>query len=123
MLADATREKSRFAIMFIDLDDFKTINDSLGHHTGDLLLIEVAARIRNSLREQDTVARLGGDEFVVLIDIIDPEDAAPVANKLVNIINQPFQINGYDFCISSSIGVAIFPEDGVTDHDLSLIHI
>ena len=118
MLADATREKSRFAIMFIDLDDFKTINDSLGHHTGDLLLIEVAARIRNSLREQDTVARLGGDEFVVLIDIIDPEDAAPVANKLVNIINQPFQINGYDFCISSSIGVAIFPEDGVTDHDL-----
>lgn len=118
MLADATREKNRFAIMFIDLDDFKTINDSLGHHTGDLLLIEVAARIRNSLREQDTVARLGGDEFVVLIEIIDPEDAAPVANKLVNIINQPFQINGYDFCISSSIGVAIFPEDGVTDHDL-----
>ncbi len=118
MLSDGTREKSRFAIMFLDLDGFKTINDSLGHHTGDLLLIEVAARIRNSLREQDTVARLGGDEFVVLTEINDPQDAASVANKLVNAISQPFQINEYNFCISSSIGIAVFPEDGITEHDL-----
>lgn len=118
MLSNATREESRFAIMFLDLDGFKTVNDSLGHHTGDLLLIEVAARIRNNLREQDTVARLGGDEFVVLIDINVPEDAAAVADKLVDAISQPFQLNEYDFCISSSIGIAVFPENGVTEHDL-----
>ena len=118
MLSNATREKRRFAIMFLDLDGFKTVNDSLGHHTGDLLLIEVAARIRNNLREQDTAARLGGDEFVVLIEINDLEDAASVADKLVTAINQPVQINEYDFCISSSIGIAVFPENGVTEHDL-----
>ncbi|RBA23956.1 putative bifunctional diguanylate cyclase/phosphodiesterase [Herminiimonas fonticola] len=118
MLSNATREGSRFAIMFLDLDGFKTVNDSLGHHTGDLLLIEVAARIRNNLREQDIVARLGGDEFVILIEINDLEDAASVANKLVIAINQPVQINEYDFCISSSIGIAVFPENGVTEHDL-----
>ncbi|MBB3214711.1 diguanylate cyclase (GGDEF)-like protein [Herbaspirillum sp. Sphag1AN] len=118
MLNKATREKSRFAFMFIDLDGFKAINDSLGHHVGDQLLIAVAARICNSLRAQDTVARLGGDEFVILTEIVDPEDVAPIAGQLVTVIHQPFQIGKHDLRISASIGVAIFPEDGSTSHDL-----
>lgn len=118
MLVKAARERSHFALMFIDLDGFKSINDSLGHHIGDLLLIEVALRFRNVVRAQDTVARLGGDEFVVLIEVGDPEDAAPVADKLINIINQPFVIGGHNLGVSASVGIAIFPDDGRSSHDL-----
>ena len=118
MLHKAQREQKRFALMFIDLDGFKTINDSLGHHIGDLLLVEVARRFRGNIRAQDTVARLGGDEFVVLIEIDEPEDAAPVADKLVTLINDRFQIDGHDLGVSASVGVAIYPEDGQTSHDL-----
>lgn len=118
MLHKAVRDHTRFALMFIDLDGFKAINDSLGHHVGDLLLIEVAHRFRNSVRAQDTVARLGGDEFVILIEVSDPEDAAPVADKLLNIINQRFRIDGHELGISASVGIAVYPEDGTTRHDL-----
>jgi diguanylate cyclase (GGDEF)-like protein len=118
MLHKAIREKLRFALMFIDLDGFKTINDSLGHHVGDLLLKEVARRFRQNIRAQDTVARLGGDEFVVLLEIDEPEDAAPVADKLVTLINERFQIGAHDLGISASIGIAIYPEDGNNSHDL-----
>jgi diguanylate cyclase (GGDEF)-like protein len=118
MLHKAVRERTRFALMFLDLDGFKAINDSLGHHIGDLLLIEVAQRFRNNIRAQETVARLGGDEFVVLIEIDDPEDAAPVADKLVNLINQRFQIGVHDLGVSASIGIAIYPENGRTSHEL-----
>ncbi|HTD02586.1 putative bifunctional diguanylate cyclase/phosphodiesterase [Undibacterium sp.] len=114
----ASRSHTRFALMFLDLDGFKAINDSLGHHIGDLLLIEVAQRLRNTLRAQDTVARLGGDEFVVLLEVTDPEDAAPVADKLVTVIGQAFRIQQYDLAVSASIGIAIYPEDGRTRHDL-----
>tara|TARA_R110001599_G_scaffold64023_1_gene178372 strand:+ start:73474 stop:75549 length:2076 start_codon:yes stop_codon:yes gene_type:complete len=118
ILVKAAREHSHFALMFIDLDGFKSINDSLGHHVGDLLLIEVARRFRNTIRAQDTVARLGGDEFVVLIEVGDPEDAAPVADKLINIINQPFVIGGHNLGVSASVGIAVYPEDGTSSHDL-----
>jgi diguanylate cyclase (GGDEF)-like protein len=118
MLHKAVRERTRFALMFLDLDGFKTINDSLGHHVGDLLLIEVAQRFRSNIRAQETVARLGGDEFVVLIEIDDPEDAAPVADKLVNLINQRFLIGTHDLGVSASIGIAIYPENGRTSHEL-----
>ncbi|HWU97839.1 MAG TPA: EAL domain-containing protein [Oxalicibacterium sp.] len=121
MLYKAQRMQVRFALMFIDLDGFKAINDSLGHHIGDLLLIEVANRFRSNIRAQDTVARLGGDEFVVLIEIDEPEDAAPVADKLVNLINERFHIESHDLGVSASVGVAVYPEDGATGHDL-LIH-
>ena len=118
MLRKASREHTRFALMFLDLDGFKAINDSLGHHIGDLLLIEVANRIRNSIRGQDTAARLGGDEFVILIEIAEPEDAATVAEKLCDLINKPFYIENQELGVSASIGITIYPEDGRTPHDL-----
>lgn len=118
ILVKATRDRSHFALMFIDLDGFKSINDSLGHHVGDLLLIEVARRFRDTVRAQDTVARLGGDEFVVLIEVGAPEDAAPVADKLINIVNQPFVIAGLNLGVSASVGIAVYPEDGSSSHDL-----
>jgi diguanylate cyclase (GGDEF)-like protein len=118
ILHKAERTHSRFAVMFIDLDGFKAINDSLGHHIGDLLLIEVAQRIRRSIRAQDTAARLGGDEFVLLIEVVEPEDAASVADKLCGIINQPFNISHHTLGVSASMGITVYPDDGLTPHDL-----
>lgn len=118
ILHKAQRTHSRFAVMFLDLDGFKAINDSLGHHIGDMLLIEVAQRIRSSIRAQDTAARLGGDEFVLLIEVAEPEDAASVADKLCNIINQPFDIGHHILGVSASVGITIYPDDGLTPHDL-----
>lgn len=118
ILHKAERTHTRFALMFIDLDGFKAINDSLGHHIGDMLLIEVAQRIRGSIRAQDTAARLGGDEFVLLIEVTEPEDAASVADKLCNIINQPFNIDFHTLGVSASVGITIYPDDGQTPHDL-----
>lgn len=118
ILHKAERTHSRFAVMFLDLDGFKAINDSLGHHIGDMLLIEVAQRIRGSIRAQDTAARLGGDEFVLLIEVVEPEDAASVADKLCNIINQPFDIGLHTLGVSASVGITIYPDDGKTPHDL-----
>ncbi|WP_050463067.1 putative bifunctional diguanylate cyclase/phosphodiesterase [Herbaspirillum autotrophicum] len=114
----ASREHGHFALMFIDLDGFKAINDSLGHHIGDLLLIEVANRIRSIMRAHDTVARLGGDEFVLLVDLKERDDAVAIADKLVTIINEPFHIQRHDLSVSASVGIAIYPEDGSTRHDL-----
>ncbi|MDB5991133.1 MAG: hypothetical protein JWQ10_2536 [Herbaspirillum sp.] len=117
-IQNAIRERRHFALMFIDLDGFKGINDGLGHHVGDLLLIEVARSIRSMMTGGDTVARLGGDEFVVLVDVAQPEDAAQVADKLVTLIGQPFMIESHALQISASIGIAIYPEDGVNRHEM-----
>jgi diguanylate cyclase (GGDEF)-like protein len=117
-IQNAIRERRHFALMFIDLDGFKAINDGLGHHVGDLLLIEVARSIRSMMTGGDTVARLGGDEFVVLVDVAQPEDAAQVADKLVTLIGQPFMIESHALQISASIGIAIYPEDGVNRHEM-----
>lgn len=114
----ASREHGHFALMFTDLDGFKAINDSLGHHIGDLLLVEVANRIRSITRAHDTVARLGGDEFVLLVDLKERDDAVTVADKLVNIINEPFHIQRHTLSVSASVGIAIYPEDGSNRHDL-----
>jgi diguanylate cyclase (GGDEF)-like protein len=114
----AARNKSYFALMFMDLDGFKTINDSLGHHVGDRLLVAVATRLADSMRAHDTVARLGGDEFVILVDLEKPDDAMAVAEKLVDIINRPFMVEKYELRVSASIGIAIYPADGSTRHDL-----
>ncbi|QNB08479.1 EAL domain-containing protein [Herbaspirillum frisingense] len=114
----AARSNGHFALMFMDLDGFKAINDSLGHHVGDRLLVEVARRLTATTRAHDTVARLGGDEFVILVDLTLPDDAMPVAEKLVEAVNQPFRVGEHELRVSASIGIAIYPEDGNTRHDL-----
>jgi diguanylate cyclase (GGDEF)-like protein/PAS domain S-box-containing protein len=114
-LLSANRDSQSVAVMFIDMDRFKTINDTLGHHTGDLLLIEVARRLRDSVRESDIVARLGGDEFiVVLTGMAGDLDAAPIAGKILRSLGLPYRIEGNELHSSPSIGIAIYPSDGDT---------
>ncbi|MBK1649157.1 EAL and GGDEF domain-containing protein [Rhabdochromatium marinum] len=114
----ARREDSHFAVVFIDLDRFKQINDSLGHLFGDQVLIEVAQRITGCLRQVDTTARLGGDEFVLLLHRTDGYGAECTARRLLEVMSRPFEINGMDFSLGCSIGLAIYPEDGETLDDL-----
>lgn len=115
----AKREKSNMAVMFIDLDKFKPVNDTLGHHIGDLMLKEVAKRMQDCLRESDSAARIGGDEFVVLLPLIEAEsDAVAVAEKIRHALNQPFELAGHSLNISSSIGVAVYPEHGSDEKSL-----
>jgi diguanylate cyclase (GGDEF)-like protein/PAS domain S-box-containing protein len=113
MLAGARRRGSHVAVLFVDLDNFKTVNDSLGHAAGDTLLRAVAERITAALRRGDSVARLGGDEFlVVLADLESGEAASPVAEKLIAAISQPLLIDGQVVSTSPSIGISVFPRDG-----------
>jgi diguanylate cyclase (GGDEF)-like protein/PAS domain S-box-containing protein len=112
VLLSAHRDGLRTAVLFIDMDRFKTINDTLGHHVGDLLLIEVARRLRECVRESDIVARLGGDEFVVVLTgMTEDMDAAPVADKILRALGQAYAIDGQVLHSSPSIGVAIAPVD------------
>ena len=113
-ILQARRSRRYNAVLFVDLDRFKAINDTLGHRVGDLLLQEVANRFRSCLRESDLVARLGGDEFVILLNEVDAVDGvATMAEKLVGIISEPFiGLDGHDVEISPSIGIAIYPRDG-----------
>lgn len=112
-LAKAKREKNRLALMYVDLDEFKPINDTLGHNIGDLLLKDAARRMQECIRASDTVARIGGDEFVVLLPTIESDrDATVVADKIRQSICLPFDIAGHNIRISSSIGIAIYPDDG-----------
>lgn len=109
------RSNHHCGVLFLDLDGFKTVNDSLGHAVGDALLKEVTQRIQTQLREEDMVARMGGDEFVVLIeDIKEPNDLATVCLKLLAHIGNPFEISGVSLSVTSSIGIAVFPQDGDT---------
>lgn len=109
----ARRGDRTIALLFIDLDRFKTINDSLGHHVGDQLLIETARRLRDLVRSSDTLARLGGDEFVVLMETTATHAAADrLADKIVAAFKQPFAIGGIDLHIGCSIGITLFPDDG-----------
>jgi diguanylate cyclase (GGDEF)-like protein/PAS domain S-box-containing protein len=118
-IAAAKRERSHMALMFIDLDRFKPINDTLGHHIGDLMLKEVAKRMLECLRESDSAARIGGDEFVVLLPLIETEsDAVAVAEKIRNTLEQSFELAGRSLNISSSIGVAVYPGHGGDEKSL-----
>lgn len=109
----AKREQRLLALMFLDLDDFKPINDTYGHAVGDILLKEAAQRMEQSVRKSDTVARLGGDEFVILLPGYNGiDDALLVANKLIVSLSEPFLIDGKNMTISASIGVATYPEHG-----------
>lgn len=109
----ARRNKERIAVMFIDLDRFKTVNDTLGHHVGDLLLIEVAQRLKSCTRSNDIVARLGGDEFVVVLPELESMDTTfHVADKILHALGESYLLNGHNIHSSPSIGIAFFPDDG-----------
>ncbi|PBQ20075.1 histidine kinase [Pseudomonas congelans] len=114
----ATESGGCFALMFMDLDGFKPVNDAFGHHTGDLLLRQVALRLRNSLHRRDTLARVGGDEFVLLVELQNPEDALTVARRQVNEVGNPFNIGEHQLQISLSIGICMYPGNGSTQHEL-----
>ena len=117
-MESASRRKGYFAVLFFDLDGFKAVNDAYGHHTGDALLIDLAQRIRQTLRTQDTVARLGGDEFIVLSEVVEPTDAANVADRLIDAIARPVTVYGHEVLVTSSVGIAIYPNDGEDIHAL-----
>ncbi|WP_333873436.1 EAL domain-containing protein [Methylobacter sp.] len=108
----AKRSNGHLALMFLDLDHFKDINDSLGHSIGDALLIELAKRLRLVLRTEDMVTRLGGDEFILLLPGIDAVGAGRVAQKLLDAIAESYWIELYDLALTASIGIALYPEDG-----------
>jgi diguanylate cyclase (GGDEF)-like protein/PAS domain S-box-containing protein len=112
-LARARRNQGRIAVLYVDIDDFKQVNDSLGHTAGDLLLQAVAHRLQSSVREADTVARLGGDEFALLLeDVHVPEAASIVAEKIRGAISRPIDIEGRMLSVFPSIGIALFPDHG-----------
>lgn len=121
-LSYCKRRQQSFALLFIDLDHFKEINDSLGHDAGDGLLVEVAKLLRNHTREGDILGRPGGDEFVLLLkDVSKPEDACLVATSLLQRLQQPIQVSGRTLYIKASIGIAMYPQDG-TDATTLLKH-
>lgn len=107
-----------FALMFIDLDGFKPVNDAFGHHMGDLLLREVALRLREDLRSQDTLARIGGDEFVLLVQLNEQIDALNHAARQVGLIAREFRVAEHDLHISASVGIALYPGNGQSAHEL-----
>ena len=112
-LAHARRNKTMLAVMFLDLDRFKVINDTLGHAVGDQMLHGIAWRLRSCMRETDTVSRFGGDEFTIVLPKIGrAEDAAMIANKIIEVVQQPLTIGSSELFITTSIGIALFPDDG-----------
>jgi len=129
-ISQTKRNKSRLAVMFLDMDRFKMVNDSLGHLAGDQLLQMVAARLHTCLRDSDTLARVGGDEFNLLVpNIAGREDAAMIAGKIMERLKEPVVLEGYEVFVSFSIGIAIYPEDGRTidvlikNADMAMYHI
>jgi diguanylate cyclase (GGDEF)-like protein len=129
-IAHANRHEEQLALLFLDLDKFKSINDTLGHEVGDELLIQVAARLNAAIRETDTVARLGGDEFVVLLEAL-PNSAgtSKVAKKIVQSLAQPYEIGLHNVWTSASVGISIYPQDGdsvqalMKNADLAMYHV
>ena len=118
-LISARRHHTKLALIFLDLDRFKLINDTLGHRIGDLLLEAVSERLKSSIRSNDALGRLGGDEFVMMLtDIENIDDVARIAQKTINLLAQPFSIEGNDIIITASVGISIFPDDGDNSHTL-----
>ena len=112
------RNGGYFALLFMDLDGFKPVNDAFGHHVGDQLLVAVAQRLRAHLRVNDSLARIGGDEFVLLAELRHQDDAANVASHVVGLLNQAFDIDGHELRVSTSVGIALYPGDGVDQQEL-----
>lgn len=118
-LARSKRDKEHLSVLFVDLDRFKQVNDSLGHNVGDLLLKEVAKRLLHSVREIDTVARLSGDEFtVILTDITSSDDIEMISSRIVKSVGSPYFFEGHELFISASVGISVYPTDGDTAADL-----
>lgn len=116
---DAKRHSRFFALLYLDLDKFKPINDTWGHDVGDLVLIEVARRLKDLVRSDDTVARMGGDEFIVLLSALkEPEDVEGVAVKIIEKIVEPIQVNDSSHALGISIGISVFPDDGDSQETL-----
>lgn len=129
LINEAKREHDHVAVLFIDLDDFKKVNDTLGHETGDELLIQASAKLLREIRAGDTVGRLGGDEFLLLLGgIKSPTDAQLVATSMLENFREPFRINNREMILTTSIGIAIYPEDGndasqlLRNSDLAMYH-
>jgi len=117
-LAMSQRHETPFALLFLDLDRFKQINDSLGHMQGDRVLVEVAGRLLTCVRQVDTVARLGGDEFVILLTQTDARGAETIARRVIEVLGLPFDLDGMSFSVTASIGIAMYPTDGESMNDL-----
>lgn len=115
----AKRNEAKFALIFLDLDHFKSINDTLGHSIGDLLLMELAKRLTAAVREEDTISRMGGDEFVLLLPETDANGAVQVAQKLLTSIANPFQLADHELSVTASLGIALYPSDGTDIETLS----
>ena len=111
-IAEEQARGGTLAMLFLDLDHFKNVNDSLGHRTGDILLVAVAQRLQALLRPQDTVSRLGGDEFLLLLPATSPAVAADMATRLLAAVSQPFQVEPYELTTTLSVGIAMYPSDG-----------
>jgi diguanylate cyclase (GGDEF)-like protein/PAS domain S-box-containing protein len=119
-IANAQRHNAKVAVMFIDLDRFKLINDTLGHNIGDLVLKEISGRLVSVLRGSDSISRVGGDEFIVLLkDISNPQDAATVAEKIIAAVSQPCNVDNHHLVLTCSIGITLFPDNGNTAEGLS----
>ena len=112
LLAAAERDKSEIAVIFLDLDHFKRVNDSLGHSVGDELLCEVARRLDSVVRRIDTLARLGGDEFIFAMPGFHTAAAAEVARRLVEVFSRPFEVAGHELTVTPSLGISVYPNDG-----------
>ena len=118
-LSGAKRKENKVAFLFVDLDDFKPVNDNMGHEAGDQVLKEVARRLSSCVREMDTVARFGGDEFTVaLTDITSESSVTSLANKILKSLSKPYQLDGEEASLSCSIGIALYPEHGLTPDEL-----
>jgi diguanylate cyclase (GGDEF)-like protein len=118
-ITQAHREEGHLALLFLDLDDFKNVNDSLGHGSGDRVLVDLATRVRSTVRAGDTVARFGGDEFIVLLDsVTGAEDAAHVAVKVLDAVQAPYRFDGHEVSIAASVGVSVYPRDGASPDEL-----
>jgi diguanylate cyclase (GGDEF)-like protein/PAS domain S-box-containing protein len=118
-IARATRDKHQLAVLFFDLDGFKKANDTFGHHVGDLLLKAVAERISDLLRKADTLARIGGDEFTVILEKLNDRQAADtVAHNIEEVLAKPFALEGHQVQIGASVGIAIYPDDGIDPEKL-----
>jgi diguanylate cyclase (GGDEF)-like protein/PAS domain S-box-containing protein len=119
LLKEATRDVRKVAILFLDLDGFKRVNDTLGHETGDRLLAQAADRLGSVVRDGDSVCRLGGDEFVILLrNLVELKDVKTIANGLISQFRHPFRLDERDLLITTSIGIAIYPDDGNTPTEL-----
>ena len=119
LISEAQRNKEFVTVLFLDLDDFKKINDTLGHDTGDKLLIDAAARLCSGVRAGDTVGRLGGDEFIILLGgLSDVTDALPVVENLLSRFRDAFRIDGRELMLTASVGISVFPNDGNTPSEL-----